>query len=65
MLSPTRRLFQYKNSLSRSYKLKAFISPKMTDIITFIDNNVNLGIYTGETSMEYIIIWKLLEPQLT
>ena len=35
------------NSLSKSNKLKAFFSPKMTYIITFLDNRVKLAIYTG------------------
>ena len=38
-VSPTILLFQYMNSLSKSKKLKVFTAPKMTDIITFLDNN--------------------------
>ena len=34
-------------ALSKSDKLKSFIAPKMTDIITFLDNHGNSAIYTG------------------
>ena len=39
-VSPTRLLFQNMTVLSNSDKLRAFIDPKMPDIITFLDNNV-------------------------
>ena len=39
IVSPTRILFQYTKELSKSDKLRAFIAPKMTDLITFLDNN--------------------------
>ena len=32
---------------SKSNKLKALISPKMIDLVTFIDNNVKCVVYTG------------------
>ena len=35
----TRLLIQYMKALTKSEKLKAFIAPKMTDLITFIDKN--------------------------
>ena len=45
-LSPTRLLFQYTKALSKIDKIKAFIDPKVTDIITFHDNNGNLDFCT-------------------
>ena len=38
-VSPIILLFQYMKGFSKSDKLKAFIAPKMTDLITFLDNN--------------------------
>ena len=46
-ISPTRLLFQYIKALPKSDKLKAFIAPKMTDLIKFLDNNVKLAVYIG------------------
>ena len=37
-------------ALSKSDKLKAFVAPKMTDIITFLERNGKLAIYTGENT---------------
>ena len=34
-------------ALTKSEKLKAFIAPKMTDLITFFDNNGKSSVYTG------------------
>ena len=34
-------------ALSKSDKLRAFIVPNMTDIITFLDNKGNYDVYTG------------------
>ena len=34
-------------NMSKCDELKAFIALKMTDIITFIDNNGKLAIYKG------------------
>ena len=34
-------------ALSNSDKLRAFISPKMIDLITFLDNNIKSDVYTG------------------
>ena len=45
--SPTRTIFQYMNSLTKSEKLRAFIAPKMTDLIIFLDNNGKSAFYTG------------------
>ena len=42
-LSPTRLIFQYMNTLSKSDKLKAIVVPKMTDLITFLDKNEKIG----------------------
>ena len=44
---PTRLLFQYMKVLSKSDKLKVFISPKMTDLIKLLDNNRKSAVYTG------------------
>ena len=35
------------NVLSNINKLKAFIAPKITELITFIDDNVKSSVYTG------------------
>ena len=45
--SPTRLLLQYMMALSKSNKLRYFIGPKITDIITFLDNNIKSAVYTG------------------
>ena len=42
-----RFIFEYMKALSKIYKLKAFITPKMTYIITFLDNNGKPAVYTG------------------
>ena len=47
IVSPTRILFEYTKTLSNSDKIRAFIAPKMTDIIKFLDNNVKSAVYTG------------------
>ena len=47
IVSPTRLLFQYMKAFSKSDKLRAFIVPKMTDIITLLDNNGKYAVYTG------------------
>ena len=39
IVSPTRLLLQYMKALTKSEKLKSFITPKMIDLITFIDTN--------------------------
>ena len=44
---PTRLIFQYMKALSNSDKLRSFIAPKMTDLITFLDNNGKSDVYTG------------------
>ena len=46
IFSPTRLLFQYIKALKKSEKLRAFILPKMTDIIPFLDNNGKSAVYT-------------------
>ena len=46
-LSHTRLLFQYIKALSKSEKLKQFIAPKITDTITFLDNNGKYAVYIG------------------
>ena len=35
-------------ALSKSEKLKASIAPNMADLITFLDDNKKLSVYTGE-----------------
>ena len=47
IFSPTRLLFQYMKAFSNSDKLRAFIAPKMTDIITFLDNSGKYAVYKG------------------
>ena len=47
IVSPTRLLLQYMKALTKSEKLKAFISPKMTDLITFIEKNGKYAAYEG------------------
>ena len=47
IVSPTRLLFQYMKALAKSEKLRHFIAPKMTDLITFLDNNVKYAVYEG------------------
>ena len=44
---PTRLLFQYTKEFSKSKKLKAYIAPKITDIITLLDNNGKSSVYKG------------------
>ena len=39
-VSPTILIFHYMKELSKSDKIKAFIAPKMKDLIIFLDNNV-------------------------
>ena len=45
--SPTRLLLQYMKALTKSEKSRAFIAPKMTDLITFLDNNGKYAVYEG------------------
>ena len=47
IVSPTRLLLQYMKALTKSEKLKAFIAPNMTDLITFIDNKGKYAAYDG------------------
>ena len=35
-------------ALSKSDKLRYFIAPNMTDLITFLENNGESSVYTGE-----------------
>ena len=46
-VSPTRLLFQYTKAFSNIYKLKEFITIKMTGLITFLENNGKSDVYTG------------------
>ena len=45
IVSPTRLLIHYMKALTNSEKLKAFIAPNMTDLITFLDKNVKYAVY--------------------
>ena len=47
IVSPTRLIFQYMKALINSEKLRAFIDPKMTDIIIFLYKNGKYAVYTG------------------
>ena len=47
IVSPTRLLFQYIKALTKSEKLRAFIAPNMTDIITSLDKNRKSDVFTG------------------
>ena len=46
-VSLTRIILQYMKALPKSDKIKAFIAPNMTDLITFLDNNGKYAVYTG------------------
>ena len=47
IFSPDRLLFQYMKELTKSDKIRSFIAPNMTYIITFLDNNGKYSVYTG------------------
>ena len=47
IFSPTRLFFQYMKSFTNSEKLRSFIAPKMTYLITFLDKNGKYAVYTG------------------
>ena len=47
IVPPTRLLFQYMEALTKSDKLKAFIAPNMTDLITLLDKSGKFAIYYG------------------
>ena len=47
IFSPARLLIQYMKALTKSEKLKAFIAPKMIDLITFLDKNGKSAVYYG------------------
>ena len=53
---PIRLIFHYMKELPKRNKIKSLIAPKMTDLITFLGNNVKLVIYTGGTLMIYNMI---------
>ena len=58
IVSPTRLLFQYMEALEKSEKIRYFIAPKMTDLITFLDKNGKYAVYTGG---EIHVIYRYLE----
>ena len=45
IFSPTRLLFRYMKEFSNIDKLRAFIAPKMIDLITLPDNNGKYAVY--------------------
>ena len=47
IVTPTRLIFHYMKALTRSEKLRAFIAPKMTDLVTFLDKNGKSSVYMG------------------
>ena len=47
IVTPTRLLLQYMKVLTKSEKPKAFMAPKMTDLITFIDTKGKYAEYDG------------------
>ena len=47
-ISTTRLLFQYTKAFSKSDKIIAFITPNMTYLITFLENNRKSDVYTRE-----------------
>ena len=47
IVSPARLIFQYMKALTKSEKLRAFIAPKMTYFITFIDNKGKYAVDDG------------------
>ena len=47
IVSPTRLLFEYMKVFTKSEKLKAFIVPKMTYLITFFGKNSKSAVYEG------------------
>ena len=47
IVSPTRLLFQYMKALTNSEKLRAFIAPKITYIITLLDKEGKSAVYIG------------------
>ena len=47
IVSPTIILLQYMKALTKSEKLKAFMAPNMTDLITFIDTKGKYAVYYG------------------
>ena len=55
IVSPARLLIQYMKALTKIEKLKSFIAPKMTDLITFIDKNGKYDVYDGDETFH---IWR-------
>ena len=47
IFSPTRLLFRYMKALTKGEKLRAFIAPNMTYLITSLDNNGKSAVYKG------------------
>ena len=51
IFSPSILIFQYMKALTNSEKVRYFIAPNMTDIITFLENNGNMLSIKEETFM--------------
>ena len=47
IVSPTILFFQYTKAFTNSEKLRDFIAPKMTYLITFLDKNGKSSVYIG------------------
>ena len=47
IVSPTRLILQYMKAFIEREKLRYFIAPKMTDLITFLDKNEKSAVYEG------------------
>ena len=47
IVPPTRLIFQYMKALTKIDKLRDFIAPKMTGLVTFLDNNGKSAVYEG------------------
>ena len=45
IVSPTRHLFQCMKAFTKSEKLRSFIAPKMTDLVTFLGKNGKSAVY--------------------
>ena len=62
-ISPTRLLFQYMKALSKKDKLRYFIAPNMTYLITFLGKDVKYAVYTGgDIHGIYIYIEMIVSP---
>ena len=64
IVSPTRILLQYMKAFSKIDKLRAFIAPKMADLITFLDNNIKYTVYkVGDMHGIYFYLEMIRSPK--